>query len=110
MNTQASTQLTPSVGDFLSEKLWTDTVVYEVVGLTRCTIKVRRCARGEVVKHENYGGNPYPCIWREALPNPEAGVLTVRRRKDGTFRRGTNPLRPAHMIDGKPVDYTDYRE
>lgn len=100
------------IGDFLSATLVTDTMVYEVVGRTEKTLKIRACERGEIVKRENRDGNPWPVVWTEALSWENGTVQIVRRRKDGTYRtfEGANPLRPAARIDGKPVSYTDYRE
>lgn len=96
---------------FVSELLVTDTIVYEVVGRTAKTVKLRTTRRGEVLKRENRDGNPYPCTWTEELPDPDARVRTCRLRKDGTYRMhySGNPIRPATMIDGKPASYTDYR-
>lgn len=100
------------VGDFLSETLVTDTRVYQVAKVTARTVTLRGTTDGERVRSENRDGNPYPCVWTEAVPvGDEYEMRTVRLRKDGTLRviDGGRPLRPAQMIDGKPVTYTDYR-
>ena len=100
----------PKVGDFVSYTLVTDTVIYEVVGVTAKTIKVRGTRKGEIIASENVGGNPYPVVYREAVSVIDYPVQTVRLRKDGTYRLDSwSPLRPATMIDGKPVTVTDYR-
>ena len=98
-------------GDFLAETLVTDTRVYEVVGRTAKTLKLRSTKGGETLRRENRDGNPYPVIYTAALPDPQGTVMTVRLRKDGTYRTAgwANPLRPATTIDGKPATYTDYR-
>lgn len=103
---------TPRVGDFVTEVLVTDTVTYEVVAKTPKTLRIRRTRHGEIVKRTNEGGNPYPCVWHEAVSDPGATERVVRLRKDGCYRSAKygNPLRPATVIDGKPVSYTDYRE
>lgn len=104
--------LEPKVGDFLVYTLWTDTRGFEVTGLTTKGIKVRPTFDGAVVKKENVGGNPWPCIWEEMLSDPTSEERLLLRRGDGTFRVDTSakPLRPAPVIDGKPCTYTDYRE
>lgn len=95
---------------FLSDVMVTDTRVWEVVGVTDKTIKVRPCGHGKVLQSEHRDGNPYPVVWAEAYPDPFARTKIVRRRGDGTFRiHGGQPLRAATIIDGKPVSYTDYR-
>lgn len=100
----------PWVGDFVEEHLVTDTRVYEVVGRTASTMKVRLCQRGEIVKRSS---DPYPRVWNEALRDDSVNNLikTVRLRKDGTFRmgQGFNPLVPATVIEGKPCFFTDYQ-
>ena len=99
-------------GDYLAERLVTDTRVYKVVKVsaTGKTLTLARCGRGDVVKSDNIDGNPYPVVWTEAVAYEDEGFI-VRLRKDGTFRlfKWANPLRPATMIDGKPVTRTDYR-
>jgi TRAP-type uncharacterized transport system substrate-binding protein len=98
------------VGDFLSSLLVTDTLVYEVVGVTPKTIKIRRAKDGEVVRSENIDGNIYAVTYTGQVPNPAAAVRTVRLRKDGTYRiHYWSALLPCHTIDGVPVRRTDYR-
>jgi hypothetical protein len=108
---KALTPSTVEVGDFVAETLVTDTLVYEVVGVTAATIKVRKTSDGDKVTSKNVDGNPYPIVWTSQVPDPDAPVRTVRYRKDGTFRshRSGNPYRYATVIDGAPVRYTDYR-
>lgn len=110
MNTKTDT-FSPQVGDFVSYTMVTDTRTYRVEKVTAKTLTLRPCKSGEVVKSENRDGNPFPCVWREAVPVEGAQTKVVRRRKDGTFRayNGGKPFRMATMIDGKPVEYTDYR-
>lgn len=101
----------PQPGDFVTYTLVTDTKTYRVEKVTAKTLTLRPCAQGEVVKSENRDGNPFPCVWREAVPVEGAQTKVVRLRKDGTYRLDdwARPLRPATMIEGKPVVYTDYR-
>jgi hypothetical protein len=99
----------PAVGEFLSQLLVTDTIVYQVVAVTECTIRVVPCKRGEPVHVDRIDGNPYPVAWLEAIPT-DGPPRTVRRRQDGTYRPADgNPLRPCRQIDGKPVSRVDYR-
>lgn len=99
-------------GDFITETLVTDTRTWEVITTTAQTVTIRNTRYGERLRSENRDGNPWPCVWTEALPWPEGDTYTLRRRKDGTFRthRSARPLRPATVIDGKPVSYRDYRD
>lgn len=95
---------------YLSETLVTDTIVYEIVGRTAKTLTLRKMRHGDLARKVNHGGNPYPCVWEYAVPG-DGPTITVRLRKDGTYRtgQGGRPLRPATKIDGRPVIYTDYR-
>jgi hypothetical protein len=112
IQTNTPAPFAPQVGDFVAETLVTDTVVYEVVAVTAKTIQVRT-TRGtnNVLKSENRGGNPYPVQWTEVLSDPTGKVRRLGKRKDGTFRWAANSgkFRAATLIDGKPVNYTDYR-
>jgi hypothetical protein len=94
---------------FVTETLVTDTVTYEIIGRTAKTITIRTTISGDVVKSQDPGSG-YPQVWCEAISDPEGATYTLRLRKDGTYRRATwaNALRPAAVIDGKPVSYTDY--
>ena len=103
-------------GDFLSESLVTDTLVYEVVKVTAKTVTVRRTrTEGTVTEdaHTNKGGHGLNVMWEQQVPNVDAGTRTLRVRKDGTVRSGSHagasPFRPARMIDGVPVRRVDYR-
>lgn len=95
---------------FLSDTMVTDTRVFEVVAATDKTIQLRHTVTGEVLQRQHRDGNPYPLVWAEAIVQPSAKIITVRRRRDGTYRvNGGSPLRPATIVDGRPVTYTDYR-
>ena len=108
-------EVTP--GMFLTEDLFSDTLVWEVIKTTAKTITVRRCKKGEIVHREDRNGNGWPQIYKEALPDENGTVKTLRERKrkngkgghysfDRDGRRGTYPAR---KIEGKPVFLTDYR-
>ena len=108
-------EITP--GMFLTEDLHSDTLIWEVIKTTAKTITVRRTKHGEIVHREDRNGNGWPQIYREALPDPNGHVRTLRERKgpngkgghysfDGHGRRGTYPARE---IDGRPVKLTDMR-
>lgn len=101
---------------FLAALLVTDTVVYEIVGRTAQTLKLRHTRDGERVTRDTLvdGGTSPECppvLWTEQVPDPDGRVHVVRRRKDGTYRlhRSANALRPCTEIDGRPVRRTDYR-
>jgi hypothetical protein len=98
-----------SVGDFVQEVLVTDTLVYEVTATTAKTMTVRRTRDTGTVASENRDGNPYPVVYTGQEPDPGGYTRLVRLRKDGTYRVGSRPLRPAWRVDGQVVRYTDYR-
>ena len=104
------------VGDFLSESLVTDTLVYEVVKVTPKTVTVRPTLSGEKV-HEDEAcdktSNGLGVVWQEQVPNPDAKARTLRVRKDGTIRAGSHvgasPFYPTSKVNGVPVRRVDYR-
>lgn len=63
------------------EFLVTDTICYEVIRQTPKTITLRRCTSGDKI------GGEWPVVYSEAISNPAGETLTLRLRKDGTFRR-----------------------
>lgn len=108
-------EVTP--GMFITEDLWSDTLIWEVIKVTAKTITVRRTKQGEIAHIESADGCPWPKIWYVAEPDPNGHVRTLRERKgpngkgghysfDGHGRRGTYPARE---IDGRPVKLTDMR-
>lgn len=100
-------------GDYVSYTLVSDSVTYEVIKTTALSITIRRTKTGETLRQENYGGNPYPVIWKECVPDEAGHTMTLRQRKDGHFgpKSGAsyNRIRMATLVDGKPVKRTDYR-
>lgn len=101
---------------YVAALLVTDTMVYEIVGRTACTLKLRRTRDGEGVTRDTKvdGGTDPDCppvLWREQVPDELARAQVVRLRKDGTYRmhRSGNPLAPCCEINGKPARRTDYR-
>ena len=105
------------IGDFLREKLVTDTVLHEVIGMTARTITVRRTkdAIGED-GHALHMGD-YPSVYTAQISDPDGVTQTLRLRKDGTYRigesAGVRPLQkiaPKRFPDGNeyPWEYTDY--
>ena len=103
-------------GDFLSESLVTDTLVYEVVKVTAKTVTVRRTMTGDKFTKDtacDEGANGLAVTWEEQVINPHAEARTLRLRKDGTIRSGSHvgasPFRPAKLVDGKPARRVDYR-
>lgn len=107
----STTQVQP--GSFVSYSLVTDSVTYEVIKTTERTITIRRTKQGEVLRKENYGGNPYPVLWKECVSDEEGRTMTLRQRKDGHFGpkcgASYSRIRHATLVDGKPVQRTDYR-
>ena len=101
-------------GDFLSELLYTDTLIWEVVATTAKTITIRGTRRTDKAKSSD-NGSPYPIVYCEVGSDPTRETKVVKLRKDGTFRtgRGMNPLYPAPKMDfgsgiKTPYDKTDY--
>ena len=103
-------------GDFLSESLVTDTLVYQVVKVTKATVTVRRMMSGGPVhedQHCDKGAHGLSVAWEEQVANPNAETRTLRVRKDGTIRAGSHvgarPFYPARKVNGVPVRRVDYR-
>ena len=102
--------LAPEVGDFLTEPLYTDTSVREVVKTTAHTIRVRKTKDGAILQRRKADGNPWPIEYIEALADENGTERTVRLRKDGTYRiGGGHPLREVTEWNDKPVRVVDYR-
>ena len=87
---------------FAVELLYTDTICWEVIASTAKTLTLRAMRQGEVVSNS---GGPCPIVRCEALPNEGGHIVTVRRRKDGTYRIGGG--RPLRFTDS-PTYRTDY--
>ena len=105
-----------AVGDFLSESLVTDTLVYEVVKVTKATVTVRRTMSGGPVHEDeacDKGAHGLSVVWEEQVTNPEAETRTLRVRKDQTIRSGSHagarPFYPTTRINGVPARRIDYR-
>jgi hypothetical protein len=90
-------------GDFVKETLVTDTVVWEVVGMTTKTVTLRRTARvPNVMRH------PYVMAVDFAVePDPTAEQVVRKVRKDGTVRLASwaRPLRPSHKTTFDQGEY-----
>lgn len=104
------------VGDFLSESLVTDSIVYEVIKVTPKTVTVRSTQDGESFHDDercDKTANGLGVVWTERVSNPEGSTRTLRVRKDGTVRSGSHvgarPFYPTNKIDGKPVSRRDWR-
>ena len=104
------------VGDFLEEFLVTDTIVYEVIKVTKATVTVRKTV-GTGVSHKDprcdEGGHGLSVQWEEVEPWENGWTKTFRVRKDGSLRSGSHvgasPLRPAHRVNGIPAQRRDWR-
>lgn len=103
-------------GDFLSESLVTDTLVYEVVKVTAKTVTVRPTMSGGPVHEDeacDKGAHGLSVVWEEQVTKPEAETRTLRVRKDGTIRAGSHvgarPFYPTRKVNGVPVRRVDYR-
>ena len=104
------------VGDFLSESLVTDTLVYKIVKVTKATVTVRRTMSGGPVHEDeacDKGAHGLSVVWEEQVTNPEAETRTLRVRKDQTIRAGSHvgasPFYPTRKVNGVPVRRVDYR-
>lgn len=105
-----------AVGDYLSESLVTDSIVWEVVKVTAKTVGLRRTAAGDQITEDSRcdkGANGLSVVWEERVPAPGAEVKTYRVRKDGTVRAGdwagARPFYPTPRVNGKPVQRRDWR-
>jgi hypothetical protein len=104
-NIETTTENTIDNCHFVSERLWTDTRVWEVINRTPHTMTLRSTRRTGVQTVDMrcdegaYGTRP---VISEVEPNPNGHTITVRRRKDGGF----GSYRP---ITGTPTEWTDYR-
>ena len=103
-------------GDFLSESLVTDTLVWEVVKVTAKTVTVRPTMSGGAVYDDarcDKGAHGLSVVWEEQVTNPEAETRTLRVRKDGSVRLGSHagarPLYPTRKVNGVPVSRRDWR-
>lgn len=103
-------------GDFLSESLVTDTIVYEVVKVTAKSVTVRPTMSGGPVHEDercDKGAHGLSVMWEEQVTNPNAENRTLRVRKDGTIRAGSHvgasPFYPARKVNGVPARRVDYR-
>ena len=103
-------------GDFLSESLVTDTLVYEVVKVTAKTVTVRPTTSGGPVHEDeacDKGAHGLSVVWEEQVTKPEAETRTLRVRKDGTIRAGNHvgarPFYPTRNVNGVSVRRVDYR-
>lgn len=104
------------VGDFLSESLVTDTIVYEVIKVTKATVTVRKTI-GTGISHKDphcdEGGHGLSVQWEEVEPWHNGWTKTFRVRKDGSLRSGSHagarPFYPTRKINGVPVQRRDWR-
>ena len=104
------------VGDFLSETLVTDSIVWEVIKVTAKTVTVRSTKRGEAFQADtrcDKGAYGLEVMWEEQVSNPDGYTKSLRTRKDGTIRNGdhvgASPFYPTPTVDGKPARRVDYR-
>lgn len=102
-----------TVGTIVSQLLVTDTRCYEVIGVTPQTLKLRRTKDGERSwRDTNMGDGPWPVMLHEQVPDPAGPVITVRLRRDGTYRPGEgvqHALRLCRQHEGVPVAVIDHR-
>ena len=103
-------------GDFLSESLVTDTIVYEVIKVTKATITVRKTIGTDISHkdpHCDEGGHGLSVQWEEVKPWHNGWTKTFRVRKDQTIRSGSHvgarPFYPTKKINGVPVQRRDWR-
>ena len=97
------------VGDFVYEILVTDSVVYEVVGITAKSVVLRTTR-----DIPNILRSGWPYVNTAVESNPEGLTFTRRLRKDGTIKMASysRPLRlskPHQVPEGTfHFRYTDY--
>jgi hypothetical protein len=89
---------------FMTETLVTDTRCWEVVKQTAKTITIRQMRKGDEVYND---GAELPVVGHIAMPYLDGYTMTVRLRKDGSYRTG-NGMRPLKETD-RPIFYTDYK-
>lgn len=87
-------ETTTTTKKFAVQLLYTDTICWEVIASTAKTLTLRMMRQGELV---STSGGPCPIVRTEALPDENGQVVTVRIRKDGTYR----------VWDGHPIRFTD---
>lgn len=101
---------TVQVGDFISQKLYTDTCVWEVVKTTEKTITLRSTKLGQVIRKECVSGHPYPVVHFAVEPDPNGHVKVLRERtsvRPGYF--AIYPGDPVTVVQGEPTAIVDYR-
>lgn len=87
---------------FAVELLYTDTICWEVIASTSKTLTLREMTQGEVTSTT---GGACPIVRTKAVSNPRGKTVTVRLRKDGTYRiNGGHALR----FTDNPTFRTDY--
>ena len=95
-------ETTTTTKKFAVQLLVTDTICWEVIASTAKTLTLRMMRQGELVSTT---GGYLPIVRTEALPDENGQVVTVRLRKDGTYRIGGG--RPLRFTDS-PTYRTDY--
>lgn len=101
---------TVQVGDYVSQTLYTDTAVWEVIKTTAKTITLRSTKPGRIVKKEHVDGHPYPLVHYSVEPHPEGEVKVLRERT--SVRPGYFAFTfgyPVSVIQGEPTKMVDYR-
>lgn len=91
------TTTTTTAPRYFIESLVTDWIAWEVIHSTPKTVTLRRMARGDMVRND-----AERTVW-EAVPSiGEDEVITLRLRKDGTYRhpRNNRAMRPV----GEPTE------
>lgn len=99
-----------SVGDYVSELLYTDTVVHEIIKTTDKTITCRETKRDGVAEDE------CSFMYYYCRPNEEGRVRTLRLRTDKetgntffSFDKSSRPyaVKIPRTINGRPVSRYD---
>lgn len=89
------------IGGYVYQVLVTDSVIYEVIGRTAKTVTVRTTRQALGADGLPLSKGTYPYISTAQTSNPDGEVITLRERKDGTYRignsRGVRALRHAEM-------------
>ena len=102
----------PIEGEFVSEMLETDTIVYQVVASTAKSLTLQRTLSGRLMENAPNNVSYHQAVPWLNLPVDIAGEVQIRlrRRQDGTFRRRkrAHAIGPAFYIRDVPVTRTDY--
>lgn len=105
-----SDELTHLNSKYVTARLYTDTVSYDIVAATEKTVTVRRRRKSDAPLEfvGEAGGYGLRAAFHETESIKGAETKTYRLRKDGTFRLGDN-YGIFRFSNEPPREYVDYR-